>query len=226
MVNNVYETSKRIKIQWLEEEKENEYKHSFVDWIQPQTIITTVSVIKQENDFYKIEDSDITRIKSLLDQAIKHGGIELENDEKSSSNESEIDDSSSEREVESKKRTNTDEIQNKSKMRKIIPPVSDNSNSDIESSKQIELKQTDPYTFDDDRSSGSSSINNKNKKTEVVSECKSVKIKQIVTPKPQSSSSITITPSTNTKTHLENIRDKVIANIKKHEQITKQQTSN
>jgi hypothetical protein len=62
MVNNVYETSKRIKIQWLEEEKENEYKHSFVDWIQPQTIITTVSVIKQENDFYKIEDSDITRI--------------------------------------------------------------------------------------------------------------------------------------------------------------------
>ena len=49
---------------------------------------------------------------------------------------------------------------------------------------------------------------------------------QSVTPKPKSSSSITITPSTNTKTHLENIRDKVIANIKKHEQITKQQTSN
>ena len=236
MVKNVYENTKKVKIQWLEEQTENVYKLAYIDWIEPLTIISTVSVKKlEENKMFSVDAEDLTRIKALLDQAIKNGGIVLD-ESSSSSDEEESDESKSEDEEKQKKRKNSEDIQkSKAKIRK-TSPSKDTSDAGV----MLKL-DTDPYTFDDDRSSGSSIIVSKKKiksnklpkadeNETTVEPVKNVDVSSspAIDVKPKiSSSSITITPtpSVSNKTHLQNIREKVIANIKKHEQNTKQQPS-
>ena len=207
-MHTVYEDSKRVKIQWLEEEKENVYKFAYVDWIEPQTIISTVKVKRTENNkLISIEEEDLNRIKALLDQAIKHGGIVV--DGTSSSDEAASDkstigsDSEKEESKEPQRKRKKTSEKPKKKVRKTSPqPSTDVAAATVSGDVAVNgnkkpASATDPYTFDDDRS------NSTVKSEKITTPLPTSENNTTATSKqPLSTSSITVTPTTNTKTKL------------------------
>ena len=90
-VNAVYEESKKCKVQWLEDVAPNKYTFSVVDFIQPMTIITKVSVKRcppDEDDgqggpkgLISIEEKDLERVKNLLEKIKETGHLTVDSSE-------------------------------------------------------------------------------------------------------------------------------------------------
>ena len=87
-VNAVYEESKRCKVQWLEDVAPNKYKFSVVDYIQPMSIITKVSVKhcapSSDNDakgLISIEEKDLERVTRLLEKIKESGHLTVDSSE-------------------------------------------------------------------------------------------------------------------------------------------------
>ena len=116
-VNAVYEESKRCKVQWLEDVAPNKYKFSVVDYIQPMSIITKVSVKhcapSSDNDakgLISIEEKDLERVTSLLEKIKESGHLTVDS--------SELDDSD--------QQTNSDEASTKASGSKRVAKFFDN----------------------------------------------------------------------------------------------------
>lgn len=80
-LTNIFDTSKQSKVQWLEEIGSNRYKLGQVDWLDPQSIVCKVHVKRISESKYEVVESDLKKVKELLAQALKNGGIEGEFDD-------------------------------------------------------------------------------------------------------------------------------------------------
>jgi hypothetical protein len=81
LINRLYEDTKKSKIEWLELIENNKYEVSFVDWLDPLSIIRPVRVTSfhnpqkvrktEENLLYSISDEDLEKIERKLKEAIE-----------------------------------------------------------------------------------------------------------------------------------------------------------
>jgi hypothetical protein len=94
LINKLYEDTKKTKIEWLEEIKTNTYEVSFVDWLDPLSIIRAVKIIKTKNPrklkknediyLYSINTEDLLKIERKLKEAIEGVAFVSDSDVESS----------------------------------------------------------------------------------------------------------------------------------------------
>lgn len=77
-MHNVYKSSSKIKIRWLDEQKKpassevvgRTYSLSYFDNTDFECVLTTVDLNKVEGKIYELEAAEQTRIESILKKAI------------------------------------------------------------------------------------------------------------------------------------------------------------
>ena len=68
----VYDVSRKLAIQWLEETKPGIYKMSFLDFVDRDSVLTQVQLRPAgEKGLKKLPDTEISRIDKILNISVK-----------------------------------------------------------------------------------------------------------------------------------------------------------
>lgn len=66
----MYAATKKCRIRWLTDKRDNTYDLSFFDTVDKECILTSVSLENVSKDRYKLTDTERERIDSILQKSI------------------------------------------------------------------------------------------------------------------------------------------------------------
>lgn len=69
-VHNIYRTSKKCRVRWLNDNSDDTYKLTFYDHVDKECILTSVSLENGKSNSYKLTVTERERIDNILKKSI------------------------------------------------------------------------------------------------------------------------------------------------------------